>query len=76
MDMIDKKILTDEDSRPVAVQIAYEDWLEIERRLQLQEKGETNPNSFAELLEKTRGAWKGEDGLEYQMRLRGEWDNR
>jgi hypothetical protein len=30
---IHKKILTDEAMRPLAVQIDYQDWLEIERRL-------------------------------------------
>jgi len=32
---IRKKILTDEADRPVAVQIHYSDWLEIERSLNL-----------------------------------------
>ncbi len=33
MQSIRKKIVTDEDLRPVAAQIDYEDWLEIERLL-------------------------------------------
>ncbi len=32
--------------------------------------------SSQELLEKTRGTWKGGDGLEYQIRIREEWDDR
>ncbi len=39
MKAIPKKIVTDERMRPVAVQIAYAHWLEIERRLGL----ETSP---------------------------------
>lgn len=33
MNAIRKKIVTDENARPVAVQIDYADWLEIERAL-------------------------------------------
>ena len=33
---IHKKIVTDEDHRPVAVQIDYDDWLRIERALDLE----------------------------------------
>ncbi len=36
MHKIRKKILTDETQRPVAVQIDYADWLEIEQHLNLQ----------------------------------------
>ena len=32
---IQKKIVTDENARPIAVQIDYSDWLEIERQLAL-----------------------------------------
>lgn len=28
------------------------------------------------LLEETSGIWKGEDGLAFQLRMRGEWDDR
>ena len=29
---------------------------------------------FKKLLHKTAGTWEGEDGLEYQKKIRGEWD--
>lgn len=70
--MVKKRILTDEESRPIAVQIDYEDWLEIERRLG--EKSETTRSRFSELLKKTSGKWKREDGLGYQTKLREEWN--
>ena len=31
-------------------------------------------DSLSELLEKTRGIWTQEDGLEYQMKIRNEWE--
>ena len=77
MKAIQKKIVTDEEMRPVAVQIDYEDWLEIERLLGRREGGgETDGGRFRELLENTKGTWKEGDGLEYQARLREEWDDR
>ena len=30
--------------------------------------------SYEQLLGRTSGLWKGEDGLAYQQRIRGEWD--
>ncbi len=65
---IRKKIVTDESSRPVAVQIDYEDWLEIERSLLLSPAAETvNISRF-------RGAVRlTEDPIAYQNRIRGEW---
>lgn len=78
MNAIRKKIVTDEDSRPIAVQIDYEDWLEIERLLQSRgaEESDAVKSRYRDLLEKTRGGWKGGDGLEYQIRIREEWDDR
>ncbi len=32
------------------------------------------PTKAKELLEKTYGIWQLEDGLEYQQKLRSEWD--
>lgn len=29
--------------------------------------------SFKDALERTAGIWRGEDGLDYQRRLRAEW---
>lgn len=71
MRTIRKRIVTDENSRPVAVQIDYEDWLEIERLLGLQSE-KKKPTD----LSRYRGIWKGVDGLEYQRRIREEWDDR
>jgi len=42
---------------------------------QLRERCESAPR-MEQLLEKTRGMWKGDDGLVYQRRLRREWDRR
>lgn len=55
------------------MQIDYEDWLEIERML---EARAPKNDEFEELLETTSGGWKGGDGLEYQIRIREEWDHR
>lgn len=45
---IRKKIVTDENARPVAVQIDYEDWLEIERALQPLVEVRTSPEQALE----------------------------
>ena len=71
MHAIQKKIVMDEDRNPIAVQIDYEDWLEIERLLGLQSE-KKQPTD----LSRYRGIWKGVDGLEYQRRIREEWDDR
>ena len=39
----------------------------------LREKAEREDPPTEVLLERTRGLWKGEDGLDYQRRLRDEW---
>jgi hypothetical protein len=69
MRKIRKKILTDNAERPIAVQIDYSDWLEIERSLNLQ--GEDPPNtdlsSYEGIITLT------EEPLEYQSRIRQEW---
>jgi hypothetical protein len=74
-----KRLVTDEDGKPVAVQVDYADGLEIERQL---EKASPTPKSaadmtdeeFQELAEEVSGHWQGGDGLEYQRRIRAEWD--
>lgn len=78
MHAIRKKIVTDEESRPVAVQIDYEDWLEIERLLESRkaEKPKPGKSRYQELLERTNHSWTAGDGLEYQIRIREEWDDR
>lgn len=64
------KIVTDENHRPIAVQVDYADWLEIERMLSA--NGATPPG------ESNLARWRGalalnEDPLSYQKRMRGEW---
>lgn len=68
--IFNKKIVTDEAMRPVAVLIDYQDWQRIEQILeayQLQQKEEFNLNSYAGLIKLTQ------DPLEYQQQIRDEW---
>ena len=69
MHKIGKKILRDESQRPVAVQIDYSDWLEIERRLNLrsEEARSTDLSSYEGVIQLT------EEPLVYQSRIRQEW---
>ncbi|PKL40262.1 MAG: hypothetical protein CVV41_20190 [Candidatus Riflebacteria bacterium HGW-Riflebacteria-1] len=64
---IRKKILTDENNKPVAVQIDYDDWLECERLLNLK------PIKAVDLAEFSGKIALKEDPLEFQKRLRDEW---
>jgi hypothetical protein len=66
---IQKKLVTDENHKPVAVQIDYDDWLEIERQLGLNndEQPATDLSEFRGFLTLT------EDPVEYQRRIRDEW---
>jgi len=68
---IRKLILTDEAKQPIAVQISYADWLEIEERLGLNPVS-TEP-AFDQLLKASRNIWTEGDGLVYQQRVREEW---
>jgi len=69
MRKIKTKILKDNDERPIAVQIEYADWLEIERSLNLKEddQGSTVLSRYEGVLTLT------EDPLRYQLRIRQEW---
>lgn len=69
MHKIGKKIIKDESQRPVAVQIDYSDWLEIERRLDLRSKEtrSTDLSTYDGVIALT------EDPLDYQSRIRHEW---
>lgn len=40
----------------------------------LRERTEQGRPPLERLLAETRGSWPGDDGLEYQRRLRGEWE--
>ncbi len=67
---IRKKIVTDEDHNPIEVVISYDDWLEIEKLLNLQkpEPRRVDLSRFAGSITLT------EDPLEFQRRIRAEWD--
>jgi len=69
MRKIARKILTDELKKPIAVQIDYADWLEIEKLLGLN-SDKPKPTNLAH--------WRGtielnEDPVELQRRWREEW---
>lgn len=71
MIVVHKKIVTDEYHQPVEVVIPYAEWLEIERLLQLE-----RPTRRVD-LSKYAGALTmeiTEDPVEYQRRIRAEWD--
>ena len=72
MKAITKKIVTDENHKPIAVQIDYEDWLEIEKLLDRQKL--PTRGATAEDLNKHAG-WLTltEDPVEFQRRIRDEW---
>ncbi len=69
MRKIKKKILTDSSEKPVAVQIEYTDWLEIERSLNLlgEDPQDTDLSKYEGIISLT------EDPLGYQVRIRQEW---
>ena len=69
MHVIHKNIVTDERMRPIAVQIDYADWIEIEQSLGLMDQTSrtTDPSHFAGVITLT------EDPLAFQTRIRGEW---
>jgi hypothetical protein len=69
MKPIQKKIVTDESMRPVAVLIDYQDWQAIEKIIAAHEQ--QNPATalaeFAGTIQLTT------DPLEYQQQMRDEW---
>jgi hypothetical protein len=71
MRKIRKKILTDKAARPVAVQIDYTDWLEIERFLNLQSEDARNTDTDLSAHEGVIALT--EEPLAYQSRIRQEW---
>ena len=72
MKAITKKIVTDENHRPLAVQIDYADWLEIEKLLERQ--GLPKRESKLVDLAKYAGTLSlNEDPMDIQRRLRDEW---
>ena len=69
MRKIRKKIVADGTQQPVAVQIDYLDWLEIERSLHL----ETEEAHSIDLSPYYGAIALTEDPLSYQLRIRQEW---
>jgi len=68
MHEIHPKILTDDNMKPVAVQIDYADWVQIKKLL-----GRQDANGKAVDLSQFAGTVKWpEDGVEYQRRVREE----
>lgn len=66
---VNKKIVTDEEMRPVAVLIDYQDWQRIEQILeayQLQQIEEFTLNKYAGIVKLTQ------DPLKYQLQIRDE----
>ncbi|MCG3199223.1 MAG: hypothetical protein GHCLOJNM_03733 [bacterium] len=67
---IKKQVVMDESNHPVAVQIPYSEWVEIERLLDLGDR-----DRDADSLESLKGTITlTEDPVEFQKRMRGEWD--
>jgi hypothetical protein len=69
MQPINKKIVTDEAMRPVAVLIDYQDWQRIEKILQTyqsEQQSNIDLNRFAGTINLTQ------DPLEYQQQIRNE----
>jgi hypothetical protein len=67
---INKKIVTDEAMRPIAVLIDYQDWQKIEEILtvyQSQQQTSFDLNKYAGTIRLTQ------DPLEYQQQVRDEW---
>ncbi len=70
MHAIRTRIVSDENMRPVAVQIDYADWLEIQSLL----KQSNGPKPATDLARhRGRVNWPV-DGLKYQDEARSEWD--
>lgn len=75
MKKIRKRIVADEHMQPVAVQIDYADWLELERLLGLQPSGNGAADSGVRDLNELAGRLElREDPLQCQKRLRNEWE--
>lgn len=69
MTTIHKKVVHDEHMNPVAVQIDYADWIEISRRLGIEQ-----PPADSASLRRFEGAIAlTEDPMAFQKRLRDEW---
>ncbi len=70
------RTVTDSTGTPVAVQVDYADWQRMEPVLKENGLLETGVPSLEELAASARPYWQGGDGLEFQLRIRSEWDDR
>lgn len=68
-----KKIVTNANDQPVEVVIDYEDWLKIERLLDIQQEQEDEPPLLTDLAEFRGTMTITEDPVAYQRRIRDEW---
>jgi hypothetical protein len=76
MKPIRKKIITDESMHPIAVQLEYEDWLEVEKALASMPGFNGNgatPTPPVDLNRFSGTVKLSEDAVEFQRRIRGEW---
>ena len=64
---IHKMILTDENMKPVAVQIPYTEWLQIELLLGKKKKKKVHLSHLSGTIKLS------EDPVQYQRRARNEW---
>jgi len=71
MHEIHPKVLKDDQQRPIAVQIEYSDWLEIQQLLGLASNHvpKVDVNRFGGTLRWT------EDAVDFQRRVRSEWES-
>lgn len=68
MQIVRKQLVTDEEHRPIAVQINYDDWLRIEQQLKIQ-----TPSKEVDLSHYAGSVNLTESPLAYQTRSRNEW---
>ncbi|MBF0384026.1 MAG: hypothetical protein HQL69_23665 [Magnetococcales bacterium] len=69
MQIVRKILVTDEEHRPVAVQIDYNDWLKIEQQLNVQDR----QAKIVDLSKYAGGLNLTESPLAYQASCRSEW---
>lgn len=69
MQIVRKQLVTDEEHRPIAVQINYDDWLRIEQQLKIQ----APLVQGVDLSRYTGTVNLTESPLAYQARSRNEW---
>jgi hypothetical protein len=71
MQTIHKQILTNENGEPVGVLIPYQEWLDIEKKLDASTEGKAS----AKNLQRYAGSIRlKKDPLKYQQQIRDEWD--